>query len=225
MADNISRRLYSYDDMVRVSSPACRGCGKCCIDMGDSILLDPLDVCMLTQRYNKYFDEMIGSGISLHIEDGIILPHLEMRETDKACYFLGSDRECTIHSIRPGLCRLFPLGRQYTENGFSYFIVDGACSMPSKSKVRISDWLGISDHAAYADFVTEWHNFVKKAKTAALAAEDPSYRSSLSSFILKVFYQTPYPGGICQSAETVPDLSAFYATFKTRLSAACEAVS
>ena len=41
------RRLYGAQDMVRISSSACAGCGACCRGMGDTIVLDPYDVWQL----------------------------------------------------------------------------------------------------------------------------------------------------------------------------------
>ena len=88
------QRLYGPQDMVRISSSACAGCGACCRGMGDTIVLDPYDVWQ---------------------------------------------------SHRPGICRLFPLGRQFDEEKTSYFIVPEGCVKGGLSKVRIDKWLGIPD--------------------------------------------------------------------------------
>lgn len=41
----------------------------------------------------------------------------------------------------PGICRLFPLGRIYEENGFKYFIQVHECKKQERGKVKIKKWL------------------------------------------------------------------------------------
>ena len=109
------RRLYGAQDMVRISNSSCAGCGACCRGMSDTIVLDPYDVWQMGLFTGKTFEELMGAGIDLHVEEGVILPHLMMKKDTEGCYFLGEDGRCTIHANRPGICRLFPLGRQYDE--------------------------------------------------------------------------------------------------------------
>ncbi len=230
-----SFRTYDINELVRIASPRCKGCGRCCKDMGESIRLDPYDIQLLTAVTERSFDELLQDKvIGLHVDEGIILPHMAMREKDdsvgeagdSACYFLGLGNECTIHDARPGMCRLFPLGRNYRpDGGFDYFLVENACDIPGRSKVRISDWLEIRDLASYTAFVSAWHGLLGKCRAAIRAAEeaeaddavagDNSYASAVSSFLLKVFYQTPFPA----------EDKAFYEAFRTRLTAAEDAVT
>ena len=37
-------KRYGLNDMVRAACNDCAGCSSCCEDMGESILLDPLDI-------------------------------------------------------------------------------------------------------------------------------------------------------------------------------------
>ena len=55
-------RRYGPQDMVRISSSACAGCGACCRGMGDTIVLDPYDVWQLTAGLGKSFEELLGAG-------------------------------------------------------------------------------------------------------------------------------------------------------------------
>ena len=119
-----TRRLYGAQDMVRISSSSCAGCGACCREMSDTIVLDPYDVWQLGLITGRTFEELMGAGIDLHVEEGVILPHLMMREETGGCFFLGEDGRCTIHEYRPGICRLFPLGRLYNESGFEHLNED-----------------------------------------------------------------------------------------------------
>ena len=121
-AEGTRRRLYGAQDMVRISSSSCAGCGACCRGMSDTIVPDPYDVWQMGLITGKTFEELMGAGIDLHVEEGVILPHLMMKKDTEGCYFLGEDGRCTIHAYRPGICRLFPLGRSGSINGSEFRI-------------------------------------------------------------------------------------------------------
>ena len=50
-------KLYSANDMVKAGCDDCKGCSDCCRGMGESILLDPLDICRMTVHLECTFDE------------------------------------------------------------------------------------------------------------------------------------------------------------------------
>lgn len=189
-------RKYTAADMAKIYCAKCNGCGDCCHGMTDTIHLDPYDIYMLSSGLGQSFEELHASGaIALHAEDGMILPHLKMADgPEGACPFLGADGRCRIHAFRPGLCRLFPLGRDYDADThtFRYFIVDNGCPMPGKMKVKISKWIGIPDLADYEQYIAEWHYFCRDAKSMLTSSSDAKYNEQWNLFVLKVFYVTPY---------------------------------
>ena len=188
------QRLYGPQDMVRISSSACAGCGACCRGMGDTIVLDPYDVWQLTYGLGKSFEELMGVNIDLHVEEGVILPHLMMRGDTQGCTFLGTDGRCMIHSHRPGICRLFPLGRQFDEEKTSYFIVPEGCVKGGLSKVRIDKWLGIPDLPAYENYKAQWHSLIRLLKARIAAEPSDEVRRNINLYFLRVFYMAPYEG-------------------------------
>lgn len=182
--------------MAKIYCEKCNGCGDCCHGMTDTIHLDPWDVHQLTAGLGKDFEELRAGGIlALHTEEGMILPHLCMRENGEgACPLLTADGRCSIHPFRPGYCRLFPLGRDYdaATQTFRYFVVDNGCDMPGKMKMKISKWLGIQGLPRYERYVSEWHYFCRDVKRYMKTAEDEDFVRQLNLFLLKVFYLTPY---------------------------------
>ena len=46
--------------------------------MGDTIILDPLDVWQLMQGRGKSFEQLLDESLDLHVQDGVILPNLKM---------------------------------------------------------------------------------------------------------------------------------------------------
>ena len=71
-------KLYDENDMVKAGCNDCKGCSSCCRGMGDSIILDPLDIFRLTAALGKTFQELLEAYVELGVVDGVILPHLKM---------------------------------------------------------------------------------------------------------------------------------------------------
>ncbi len=184
-------RLYTSNDMVKADCHDCKGCSSCCRDMGDSILLDPIDIWRLSRGLGMNFDEMLDRYVELHLVDGMILPNLKMKEETQACSFLNGEGRCNIHPFRPGICRLFPLGRVYEENGFKYFLQIYECEKKDRTKVKVKKWIGVENFGAYEKYINDWHGFVVKC-TEALATLDEGQKRTLTLYVLRAFFQTPY---------------------------------
>ena len=224
-------RLYDSNEMARVSSPACAGCGHCCRGMGESVRLDPYDVHMLTGYLGLDFQGLLDRCAGLSAEDGLILPYLK---SDPKCAFLNEEGRCDIHAVRPGICRLFPLGRNYDwdDEGrchLRYFVVEGGCPLPGLAKARIRDWIGIPDIGRHESFVEDWHRLVGIAKeylrqlSGQNTEEANDLARQLNMFILKTFYATPFRAA---SSAAMPDDEDedFFRIFRIRLNAALEAL-
>ncbi len=182
-------RFYSSNDMAKLG---CIGCAGCCRGMGNTVILDPADVCRLTENLGKTFDEMLSDMVELQVADGVILPNLRMTEPEESCYFLSQENRCRIHSFRPGVCRLFPLGRYYQGDSFQYFVQKGECHHPARTKVKIHRWLEIPNLKKYEEFVRQWHRFLKKAQEIVSDTEDQEMVKNLNLYVLNRFYRTPY---------------------------------
>ena len=185
-------KLMKARELARIACAACEGCGECCRGMGDSILLDPWDIYHLTKGLGRPFEELLEKEVDLAIARGVILPHLSMPE--EACAFLGEDGRCRIHAFRPGLCRLYPLGRQYHDGGFSYFVLPAACPGKTRSKVRISAYLEVPDLTQYEDFLLSWHDFLAKLRGKLEKTEAAAFRETCMA-VLRLFYFLPYEAG------------------------------
>lgn len=200
-------KLYNSSDSVKVTCDNCLGCSECCKTVGDTILLDPLDIYNLSKALSLSFVEMIENVIELRMVDGCIIPNILMQENTDACGMLDSNGRCSIHSSRPGFCRLFPLGRIYDENGdFKYFIQIHECPYPDKGESIVSDWLGIADLPRYEQFIKDWHTVCKNIGNYAEECESEEDAKKAAWMLIRVFYERPY------------DLSVdFYSQFYERL--------
>lgn len=112
-------------------------------------------------------------------------------QSDEKCPFLDEKGWCTIHAYRPGLCRLFPLGRYYEGDGFRYFLQKSECDHP-KAKVKVSKWLDVPELSKYEQYVLTWHQIQKQAESLQQENEDEAFGKNLNMFLLKTFFLTPY---------------------------------
>ncbi|MBD5497238.1 MAG: YkgJ family cysteine cluster protein [Lachnospiraceae bacterium] len=200
-------KLYGINDMARADCGGCAGCSACCRGMGDTIVLDPLDIWRLTKRLGRPFEALLEDCIGLHVEEGMILPHLLMTGENRHCIFLNEEGRCSIHEARPGLCRIFPLGRSYEAGDLRYFLLD-ECPKDSKMKVKIRKWLDTPEPEKNQRFLTVWHDFRKKLQEKT--AVKPESSKEINLFMLKLFFVQPY--------DTETD---FYSQFETRHAEAC----
>ena len=152
--------------------------------------------------------------LELNVVDGIIMPNLKMQKSDGRCAFLREDNLCNIHTIRPGICRMFPLGRYWEdETHFKYIVQKGECNKDNLSKIKLKKWLGIEGLAEYDSYIVRWHEYVKQLQAALPGLSEDNVKI-LNTFNLRVFYMTTYAGCV--------DDKAFYAEFDRRLAMAKE---
>ena len=125
-------KRYGLNDMVRAACNDCAGCSSCCEDMGESIILDPLDIYELTKNLNTTFENLLKEQIELHVADGMILPNLKMTDKD-VCPFL-KEKRCSIHSFRPVSAVFFHWGGFTRRTDWTIFY--SWMAVPKRTAVR-----------------------------------------------------------------------------------------
>lgn len=209
-------RYYSGSDLVRCASAGCSGCSACCHFTSDTIILDPLDVMRLERATGRSFLELLKQDeIELSVTDELILPHIRMKEPvpggdGGGCPWLTEEGRCGIHAHRPDLCRLFPLGRVWDDDGtFRYILQKGACVRPGRSKVQVNKWLDLTTKEEVENdriFHERWHGLLVKMRRKMTLLETDQQRSALSLYLLRNFYERRW----------MPDESRFYRQFAIR---------
>lgn len=185
-------RFYGLRDMVRADCGGCEGCSDCCQGMGSSIVLDPYDAYRLTTGLNISFEQLLEEKVELNVVEGIILPNLKMAGTQEQCGFLNEEGRCEIHPFRPGMCRIFPLGRYYENESFQYFLQVHECKKEPKTKVKVQKWIDTPQAKKNEAFIIQWHYFLKQLSKRIEHTEEGSFQKSLSMYLLKNFYLKPY---------------------------------
>ncbi len=185
-------KLYTLNDMVKADCNDCKGCSACCKGMGNSIILDPLDAFRIMSNLGLTFEQLLIDKIELNVVDGIILPNLKMIGPNEQCTFLNAEGRCSIHSFRPGICRLFPLGRYYKDDTFYYFLQVHECKKDNRSKIKVKKWIDTPDIKRNEKFINDWHYFLKNLECKIKESQDNSTAKTVSMYLLKQFYLTPY---------------------------------
>lgn len=196
-------RLYTSNDMVKADCHDCKGCSACCSGMGESVVLDPFDIHRMCTGLQTDFATLLQNKIQLNIVDGLTLPNLKMDDENEKCGFLNSEGRCSIHTFRPGICRMFPLGRYYQKHGFSYFLQVHECPVANKGKVKVKKWIDIPEVKNYEEYIWKWHQFIVQCQEALEELSEDQVRI-LNLLILRTFFEMPYG-------------SDFYSEFELRL--------
>lgn len=190
-------RTYGLNDMVKADTGNCQGCHKCCTGMGSSIVLDPYDIWLMKNHLSMSFQELLNAGrIELNMVDGLILPNLKMGMGDK-CTFLDSEGRCSMHSSRPGICRIFPLGRVYDETGFKYFLQKNECIKENRAKIKVKKWIDTANIEMNQNFILEWHMFIRDIGNRVIALRDSGKGeriNDIAMFVLNDFYVSDIVG-------------------------------
>lgn len=205
--------LYHAEDLVEVSCNGCKGAASCCHGMGKSIILDPFDIFRLTTDLELSFEQLLADKLELNVVDGIILPNLKMTGEAESCAFL-QDGKCVIHASRPGICRIFPLGRYYDNHTMHYILQVDECPLRVRTKIKVNKWIDTPDLKRNEEFVTHWHYFLNAVEAVIKSTADDKLVRNLNMYLLNIFYVQKYD----------PDLE-FYPQFETRLSGAKKLLS
>ncbi|MDO4966504.1 MAG: YkgJ family cysteine cluster protein [Lachnospiraceae bacterium] len=185
-------KKYKSSDMAKIGCNDCSGCSKCCHHMDGLITLDPYDIYRLICGSNgEDFTSIQNNHIDYIVDKGIITPTLKMSKESGACTFLNDNGRCSVHDARPGICRLFPLGRLYEDGSFSYFLQKDECDYKEKSKVKIKNWIATKELAKYEKYISDWHYFIKEIKDYLETASEDEVKQ-INSALLQIFFITPY---------------------------------
>jgi Fe-S-cluster containining protein len=92
---------------------SCRACGACCRDK--LIRVNPFETMQLAQAMGLTPTDVLAR----YVERGEA-PVLKRRE-DGRCVFFTDDVGCSVHPVRPLVCRLYPLGRHLSGDGVELF--------------------------------------------------------------------------------------------------------
>lgn len=182
-------KIYDIEDLVEADAGGCNGCSACCHGVGELVVLTPFDAYELVSYLNQPLDKLIGDRLELREKNKIKLPYLKMQGDSERCSFLNAEDRCMVHSHRPNICRLFPLGRVYEDDNFKYFLQVGNCTKPNLKEVKVKDWIGIENYEANKALILEWHRLIKALTFRLKFVRDAKELEAINEHLLNSFYR------------------------------------
>lgn len=162
----IENNQLGLDDTFRFR---CTMCGKCCIHRED-ILLNPRDLFNISSILGMSPAEVIKKYCECYIGNASRIPvvRLKPQGKDRRCPLLNGTR-CSVHSAKPGVCAMFPLGRGFildkdksndiTTEQIIYFF-NGANCGDKKKEHTVREWLTSFNIPLEDEFYVKWTQFV-----------------------------------------------------------------
>lgn len=127
----------------------CIGCSKCCRHVRQSVPLESLDLFKLAQYLKKQgvpigcTDDIIErfTEPAMLDECGYFALFLKVSGPDDACIFL-KDNRCSIHTVKPRACRMYPFAADPQEDGsFKPILSTEYEHHFTGSKVHVKTWM------------------------------------------------------------------------------------
>jgi Fe-S-cluster containining protein len=115
-----------------------------------------------------------------------------MSETTGGCAFLSDKGRCTIHGYRPGICRIFPLGRYYENHSFHYILQTNECKNSSNTKMKVGKWIDTKNVDENEQYITTWHYFLNDVESIIKKLTDDNQIKNINMYLLHNFYLKGY---------------------------------
>ena len=158
---------YTSRPRAEKFSYACHRCLACCNNK--IIQINPYEVARLARKLglstSEFRDAWTADGAGTTLK----------QTASGACAFLG-DGGCTVHSDRPLVCRLYPLGRHVARDGSERFSHLEGHARSAGVKGRDGTIAAYLDNQGAADFMTaadEYFQWLCAAHDALAAADQP----------------------------------------------------
>lgn len=169
LVDNLDKIKIGLDDTFKFN---CTMCGKCCKNRED-ILLTPRDLFQLAKHLDILIGEFVQKYCEAYVGDSSRIPIVRLLPTgiDKRCPFLRGTR-CSVNSVKPVVCALFPLGRcltidssknrtEFTVSDVVYINQDPHCG-DSRKTHTVRKWLETSNVPVNDEFFVKWNSVISQ---------------------------------------------------------------
>ena len=181
-------KIYELFDLAPTDTQGCTGCSECCHGIGETAQLNPYDVYAIGKALNLQFDDLINYRIQIQPFNRFKMPYLKMMGSNERCSFLNNSGRCEIHAHRPDVCRLFPLGRAYSQDDFAYFFQPDACVKTDLLPITVSKWISIDRYEENRVFLLNWRQVLKAFDFKLRFVYDTAEKETLMNDFLAAFY-------------------------------------
>lgn len=171
----------------------CQQCGECCqYRIYGPIKLTGYDLFRLAQflGYESPLELVQQEIVTIGFSSGFIPYCILSTTSDGACVFVNRGR-CTVHSAKPSVCAVFPLGRIYEsqKNTYHYLISrrnicpGSGKGTPISAKLWLSNAGILEEDRFHAEYRQAFSDVVM-----ALRKTSQEYRAALFSLIAKCLF-------------------------------------
>ena len=171
----------------------CHLCGKCCRNVENEVMIEPLDAYRLARFLREKNSGQIQSVRDVYVwfahlatlEDVFPIYLLNTTGPEDACVFLEKGR-CSVYEARPRVCRLYPFGAQPGERGkdFTFYqCLDSHAAHFNGPRVKIEDWMYENFTKEDRAFLTEEGTFMPRLGKL-LCQLTPRQKGRLSCMVL-----------------------------------------
>ena len=165
--ENYNRHLIGLDDTFQFT---CRNCGKCCKNRED-LLLNSRDIFNIAAVLGLTTKEAIEKYCETYVGDTSRMPLLRLLPVGKSktCPLLAGSK-CSVHSLKPTVCALFPLGRVVADSeeknggatapgtqGEVQYVLSPATCGSAKKKITVRAWLEMYNISTNDVFFIQWN--------------------------------------------------------------------
>lgn len=168
IAENLADLTLGLDDTFRFH---CTQCGKCCTYRED-ILLSPMDIFRMARELGITSNQFCEKYCNSYIGDTSRIPIVRLNSVgkDARCPLLKNNK-CIVHSVKPAVCALFPLGRyleaedgsgpeKYTvKREIKYLLQPPDCG-DARETHTVREWLGSFQNSMEDEVFIRWHETV-----------------------------------------------------------------
>lgn len=168
----------------------CNCCGKCC-EHRDDIVLSAIDLYNIANYFHREIDEIIKRYCNINVRNYLNLPIITLKPIGPkdACPFLRN-RKCSIHSVKPTVCALFPLGRininKDSSQEVGFFFIDPGCGKKGIFQT-VEDWVSDEIMREEKKF---WDTLLRElSKTVNDILEKNSNEQAIKSLYAILFFE------------------------------------
>lgn len=193
IAANLDKMKIGLDDTFKFN---CTMCGKCCKNRYD-ILLTPRDLFRMAKYQEMLIGDFIKKYCDCYVGESSRIPIVRLMETgiDKRCPFLKGTR-CSINSVKPVVCALFPLGRcltidpakkaEFTTDDVIYISQNPGCGDNRKTHT-VREWLETSNVPVQDEFFIKWNNTISKISSIVHEVEKKKDAERMNKYFNMLF--------------------------------------
>ena len=181
----------------------CLKCGKCCNNRKD-ILLTAKDLYNIAKHLGRTINQIAKRYCDVYIGDSSRIPIVRLKPTgtENACPLLRNKR-CVVHSVKPTVCALFPLGRvaamsqdndEAETSGIirpQYFLQPVKCGSHTQINT-VRSWLEKSGVPVEDEFYLHWSSAIMYLANFFIDLEEHNTDHSIMDYLWNITYVLLY---------------------------------